>query len=116
LARVTLASGDAAAARTLAQQVVTGRTDELGAEAQFVVGETWASVRDWKQAATAFLRVRYVFTAYAEWVNRAMLEAGKAYERGGDAVRARETYRDLLKRQPEPALRKEAEQRLGALG
>lgn len=116
LARLALAAGDATGARTLSQRVATGRTDEIGAEAQFVVGETWAAAGDWRQATTAFLRVRYVYTAYVEWVNRALLEAGRSYERAGDKARARETYRDLLQRQPEAAIRKEAEQRLGALG
>ncbi len=116
IARLTLTSGDPSSARALAQRVVASRTDEIGAEAQFVVGETWASVSDWKQAATAFLRVRYVFTSYPSWVDRAMLEAGRAYERAGDKARAKETYRDLLKRKPEEAVRKEAEQRLGVLG
>lgn len=116
LARLALTSGDATGARTLSQRVATGRTDEIGAEAQFVIGETWAAVGDWRQATTAFLRVRYVFAAYADWVNRALLEAGRSYERSGDKARARETYRDLLQRQPEATIRKEAEQRLGALG
>jgi TolA-binding protein len=115
LARISLMSGDASGARMMSQRVATGRTDEVGAEAQVVVGETWVAVGDWKQAATAFLRVRYVFSAYADWVDRALLEAGRAYEQGGDKARARETYRDLLQRQPEAAIRKEAEQRLGAL-
>ncbi|MCU0452583.1 MAG: tetratricopeptide repeat protein [Bacteroidetes bacterium] len=115
LARLSITAGDLVEARTLAQRVATGRTDEIGAEAQFVVGETWAAAGDWKQAATAYLRVRYVFTAYPLWVNRAMLEAGRAYERGGDKARAKETYRDLLKRQPEASIRAEAEQRIGAL-
>jgi TolA-binding protein len=116
LARLSLTSGDATGARMMSQRVATGRTDEIGAEAQYVVGETWSAVGDWKQATTAFLRVRYVFAAYADWVHRALLEAGRAYERAGDKARARETYRDLLQRQPEAAIRKEAELRLGALG
>lgn len=115
LARLALTAGDATRARTLSQRVATGRTDEIGAEAQFVVGETWAAVGDWRQATTSFLRVRYVYSAYADWVNRALLGAGRAYEQAGDKVRAKETYRDLLQRQPEAAIRKEAEQRLGAL-
>lgn len=116
LVRLALAERQPLQARTLAQQVATSRTDDLGAEAQFLVGEAWAAAEDWKQAATAYLRVRYVFTSYPDWIHRSLLGLGTAYDRSGDKVKARETYRDLIKRGPEPVIKAEAERRLEALG
>ena len=116
LVRLSLSQGDAVQARSLAQQVATSRADELGAEAQFLVGEAWSAAGDWKQAATAYLRVRYVFTSYRDWIHRALLELGRTYDRSGDKARAQEPYRDLLNRKPEESIRREAERRLGALG
>lgn len=116
LVRLALAEKQPVQARTLAQQVATSRTDELGAEAQFLVGEAWSAADDWKQATTAYLRVRYVFTSYQEWIHRAMLGLGQAYDRSGDKAKARETYRELIQRGPEAVLKAEAVRRLEALG
>ncbi|MFH0990454.1 MAG: tetratricopeptide repeat protein [bacterium] len=112
LARIAIANKDYAGALTLAQAVATSRTDEFGAEAQFLSGTAYAGMNDWQNAATAFLRMRYVFPKYEEWLVKAYLELGGAYEELKNVPRAKEAYQNVQKLQKEGELFNEAARRL----
>jgi tetratricopeptide (TPR) repeat protein len=116
LARLALSERMFDQARRLARQVATARSDDLGAEGQYVVGRSYAGESNWKEAATAFLRVRYVFPASREWNDRAALGLAEAYWRSGDAARAKETLTQFLSGSPDEELRHEGEALLGEIG
>lgn len=97
LVRIALQEKDFARGQELAQQVATSRTDEIGAEAQYLSGLIYSLNKDWQNAITAFLRVRYVFPSHETWLAKAYLGLGKAYEQSNDPVKAKESYQQVLK-------------------
>lgn len=98
-----------------AQTVATTRTDELGAEAQYLIGVAHAEQGDWDAAVKAFLRVRYVFPAQQQWVIKSYLALGNAYEQLKDFRRAKEAYESVLKLEKEGEAMSEAQKRLRQL-
>ncbi|HVN48118.1 MAG TPA: tetratricopeptide repeat protein, partial [Bacteroidota bacterium] len=111
-ARMYFAAGDVQSIPPLVERVATSRTDELGAEAQYLVGAAFAGKQDWQNAITALLRVRYVFPAYERWIGRANLGLGDAYEHLSDTVHARQSFQSVLKLKTEKSVIDEAQQRL----
>ena len=97
LARIALREKNLSSAQSLSQQVATTRTDEVGAEAQYLSGMSYAAGSDWQNAITAFLRVRYVFPSHERWLAKANVELGKAYEQTKDTSKAREAFQQVLK-------------------
>ena len=91
------------------------RTDEVGAQAQFLIGETLAKQEKYKDAITAFLRVKYVYPSAKEWVARAYLRMGECYERIADRGKAREAYQTVLKLHKEDEFGREASKRMKEL-
>jgi TolA-binding protein len=115
-ARMYFAAGDFQSIPPLVERVATSRTDELGAEAQYLVGAAFAGKQDWSNAVTTLLRVRYVFPTYERWVGRANLGLGDAYEHVSDTVHARQSYQFVLKLKTEKTVIEEAQRRLNKLG
>ncbi|MEX2117615.1 MAG: tetratricopeptide repeat protein [Bacteroidota bacterium] len=99
-------------AKALAEQVATSRTDQLGAEAQYLVGLQFAQQGDWANAIPAYLRVRYIFPAYEEWLAKAYLGLGEAYEASDDPRRAKEAYQNVVKMERQTDAVAEARKRL----
>jgi TolA-binding protein len=116
LVRVALKEKDVASAQSLSQQVATSRTDEVGAEAQYLSGVTYAESGGWQNAITAFLRVRYVFPSHERWLAKANIGLGKAYEQMKDIPKAKEAYRQVLKVYSSGEDFEEASRRLKNLG
>ena len=116
LVRIALKEKDVATAQILAQQVATSRTDEVGAEAQYLSGLTYAESGDWQNAITAFLRVRYVFPSHERWLAKANIGLGKAYEQMKDISKAKEAYQQVLKVYNSGEDFEEASRRLKILG
>jgi TolA-binding protein len=102
-------------AKVFAEKVATTRKDDLGAEAQYLVGASLAGKKDWSNVITALLRVKYVFPSYERWVGRAYLGLGDAYEQTKDVRRARESYLTVLKMKTDTSVTEEAQRRLKRL-
>jgi TolA-binding protein len=116
LTRIASRGKEYAAAQRLAQEVATTRTDDVGAEAQYLSGEIYAQRGDWQNAITAFLRVRYVFPSHEIWLAKAYLGLGQAYERVNDVIKAKEAYQRVLKTSKSGEEFEAASQRLKVLG
>lgn len=112
LARMYVRETNYAEAKTLAEHVATRRTDQLGAEAQFVVGLQFSQQGDWANAIPAYLRVRYIFPAHEEWLAKAYLGLGEAYEATDDLRRAKEAYQNVVKMERQADSVAEARKRL----
>ncbi|MGH2566722.1 MAG: tetratricopeptide repeat protein, partial [Bacteroidota bacterium] len=116
LARIHQKKGDGTTAQKFAQEVATSRNDAIGAEAQYLSGSIFEAQQDWQHAITAYLRVRYVFPSYEEWVTKAYLGLGIAYENTRDIPKAREAYQNVLRLKKDANAVIEAERRLKELG
>ena len=97
LMKIVLREKDFAGAQNLAQAVATSRTDDIGAEAQYLSGLAYAQSGDSQNAITAFLRVRYVFPSHEIWLAKANVGLGQTYEKMNDVAKAREAYQQVLK-------------------
>ncbi|MBI4428229.1 MAG: tetratricopeptide repeat protein [Ignavibacteriales bacterium] len=115
LAGLYLKAGVSDHSRKIADQVATSRADEIGAEAQYLVGMAWTAMNKWEEASTAFLRVKYVFPAYEQWLAKAYLGLGTAYEGMQDVGKAKEAYQNVLKFKKEEESIAEAQRRLKKL-
>lgn len=115
LVRIALETKDYAGAQEKAKRVATSRTDEFGAEAQYLAGVALSGAKDWKNAETALLRVKYVFPSYDRWVAKAYVALGEVYEGMKDSRRARTAYEDAMKYKSETETSTEARKRLEQL-
>ncbi|MBI3006186.1 MAG: tetratricopeptide repeat protein [Ignavibacteriales bacterium] len=115
LANFYLKDGEPEYSRKLSEQVATSRTDEIGAEAQYLVGMALTAAKKWDEAVTAFLRVRYVFPAYERWLAKSYLGMGSAYEGMQEYSKAKEAYQNVLKLKKEEESTAEAQRRLKKL-
>ncbi|HTP12500.1 MAG TPA: tetratricopeptide repeat protein, partial [Bacteroidota bacterium] len=115
LVRIDIAEGNFETAQKQAQDIATAHTDEIGAEAQYLSGVAYASAKDWKNALTALMRVKYVFPSYEHWVAKSCVATGDAYVSSGDTRKAKEAFRSALKFKQETDVVAEAEKRLKQL-
>ena len=115
LARMYLAGKNASAARDLAEKVASSRTDEYGAEAQFLTAEALAASSQWEEAVTAYLRVRYLFSSYDKWVAKSYLGLGASYEAMNDLREAKKAYQNVLRYKEQQDSVSEAQIRLKKL-
>jgi tetratricopeptide (TPR) repeat protein len=111
-ARIYFQEGAFDQAKTIAEKIATSHKDELGAEAQYIVGASLAGKKEWTNVIMALLRVKYVFPIYERWVGRAYLGLGDAYEQTKDVKRARESYQAVLKSKTDKSVIEEAQRRL----
>ena len=70
------------------QVLAQNRTDDIGAQAQYYLGESYLEQQDYNDAITAFVRVETIFPAYDEWVTKAYLKLGDCYADTKDFSRA----------------------------
>jgi TolA-binding protein len=112
LARLHFQAGEYDNAKNVAEKVANLHKDELGAEAQYIIGASYAGKKEWANVITALLRVKYLFPSYERWVGRAYLGLGDAYEETKDVRRARESYQAVLKLKTDEVVIEEAKQRL----
>ena len=111
-ARMYFESQDYDRAKAAAENVAVSRKDETGAEAQYIVGASFAGKKEWANVITALLRVKYVFPSFTRWVGRACLGLGDAYEQTKDLRRARDSYVTVLKLKTDSSVVEEARRRL----
>jgi TolA-binding protein len=115
LARIYRNEGSTSEALTLLTQVATGRTDDLGAEAQFEVGVSKQLSGEYEDAISAFLRVKYVYPSAEEWVVRSYLRLGECYKATKQLAKAKSVFEIVLKSHQNDEFGKEAAQKLKEL-
>ena len=97
------------------QELANNRTDDIGAKAQFYLGETLLEQNKVTDAISAFVRVRTIFSAYDEWLTRAFLGLGDCYVKLKDNRQAKEMYRTVLSKHKNDEFGKLAEAKLRKL-
>jgi TolA-binding protein len=91
------------------------RNDELGAKAQFYLGELYADQDKYPEAVTSFVRVNTVFSAYDEWLTRSFLKLGDVYIKMKENTKAAEMFKVVLSKHKGDAYGKEAQTKLRSL-
>jgi Tfp pilus assembly protein PilF len=114
-ANIKVGFQDFPAARLFAERVASSRTDALGAEAQVVVGRALLGQKDYTNAISALLRVRYVFAAHERWIGESYLDLGEVYEQQHEIPKAKDAYRAAAKMKNQKSVAAEAERRVALL-
>jgi len=91
-------SGQYDEAITAYDNVLSGATPEVGAEAQFWMGECYFRSRQLDRAILAFLKVGYLFPEQTMWAATADLRAADLYTRTGQPDQARAVYQRVIER------------------
>jgi TolA-binding protein len=102
-------------ARTHLTRLATSRNDELGAEAQYRIGELFQREKRYAEALEAFLKNKTAFTGLEDWYTLALLNAGACYEALRQNDLAKEMYRLVSTRRSGDDFGKTAQQRLEKL-
>ncbi len=71
------------------------RTDDLAAESQYRIGESWVKQKKYKQAIEALLISKTKYGQFEDWNSLAILNLGECYEQIKDFASAREMYRTV---------------------
>jgi TolA-binding protein len=87
--------GNLDSARTLLQPL-TERTDELGAEAQYRIGEYYQREKNFGKALEAFAQNKAKFPDMEDWYSLALLNTGYCHEQLKNYEAAKEAYRLVL--------------------
>jgi TolA-binding protein len=74
-------------------RIATTRNDELGAEAQYRIGELFQREKRFPEAIEAFLKNKTTFAGLEDWQTLALLNAGACYEALKQFESAKEMYR-----------------------
>ncbi|MDZ7771369.1 MAG: tetratricopeptide repeat protein [Balneolaceae bacterium] len=112
LAKVELQRQNFAAAEELAAPVAESNSTEIGAEAQYLVGQSRQRRGQYEQALSAYSNVRVLYEAFDTWVARAMLRSAECYIQQGNPGEARNTLNALLDRFPGTPEAREAQRML----
>ena len=115
LGLLELAQGEFSKAIEAFSDVASRRTDEVGAEAQFRIGETFFTKQKYKDAMAAFVRVKYVYPASRDWIARSYLKLGECYQKISERGRAREAYQTVSRLHQDHEFGREATRKLKEL-
>jgi TolA-binding protein len=91
------------------------RNDELGAKAQFYLGELYSDQEKYPEAVTSLVRVKTVFSGYDEWLTRSFLKLGDVYIEMKDYPKAADMFKVVLSKHKGDVYGKEAQTKLKAL-
>lgn len=97
------------------ENIVSRRSDDLAAEAMLLIGENYLLLKKTKDALQVFLDVSEQYTEFPLLVERALLGQGECYERLRDRKKARSAYQKAVETAVDPAVKKDAEERLRRL-
>lgn len=91
------------------------RLDDLGAQAQYLLGVTLFEQKKYSDAISAFVRVRSIFSTYDLWYSKSLIMLGDCYAKLNDKKQAREMYRAVISRHSKDELGAEARKKLNSL-
>ena len=77
--------------------IVTKQKNEIAAEAQYWIGQTLFQQQKYTEAAVEFLKVKYLYPGYVDWVVRAIYQAALVNEKQKRYGEARLLYQTIIK-------------------
>lgn len=99
----------------LLKELAEKRLDDIGAQAQYLIGQIYYEQNNINDAIIAFVRVRSVYSGYDEWFTKSLLRLGDCYVKLNDKQQAREMYRAVINRHKTGELAQEANRKLKQL-
>ncbi|MDZ7690510.1 MAG: tetratricopeptide repeat protein [Balneolaceae bacterium] len=112
LGKVALQNGNYTEARDYFNLVAESNTTEIGAEAQYLLGETYQQQQNFKQAIDAYSNVSVLYEAFDEWVAQSMLRRAECHIQLGNTGEARSLLNSLVESYPDLPEAKKAQQML----
>jgi TolA-binding protein len=91
------------------------RLDDIGAEAQYLLGAVYFEQGNIEEAINSLVRVRSVFGAYDLWYTKSLLLLGDCYVKINDKVSAREMYAAVANHHSNDEYGQEAKKKLKKL-
>lgn len=101
LGKVLLRDGRTDEARRFFGLVAENNTTEIGAEAQYLIGESYLSENNREAALEAFSRVSVLFEAYTRWVAEAQYRTAEIYIRQGRRGEATNVLNSIVENYPD---------------
>ncbi|QQS34622.1 MAG: tetratricopeptide repeat protein [Ignavibacteriales bacterium] len=100
---------------TYFRSLAESRSDDLGANAQYLLGLTYFEQKNYTEAITSLVRVRTIFSSYEEWLTKSYLLLGDCYYEMKDLDKAREMFRTVLSKHRGDVFGQEAQNKLRAI-
>ncbi|MEJ5305078.1 MAG: tetratricopeptide repeat protein [Ignavibacteria bacterium] len=97
------------------KKVVELRNDEFGAESQYLIGEILLKKKNYQGAIAEYLKLRYAFAGYTDWLVKGLFKVAQIYETIKDNKKAREFYNEVAKLDPKGELGQAAKNKLRRL-
>ena len=94
-------NGDYTNAERFLKPLVDTASSDIAARAQFTLAGILLDQELWKNAADAFLRIRYRFPKEHSWISKGMYEAVTAYRQAGDNQSSERTREMLISEYPD---------------
>jgi TolA-binding protein len=116
LAQMAKARGELQIAIQHIEKALEGGGRELQPRAQFALGEILESREDPRQAIVEYLKVVYLYPGRRVLNDRALIRVGEIYEKLGEGDQAVKIYQKLKTESEDPAVRQQAQDRIGTLG
>ncbi|PJA98131.1 MAG: hypothetical protein CO128_08830 [Ignavibacteriales bacterium CG_4_9_14_3_um_filter_30_11] len=91
------------------------RKDDIGAQAQYYLGEALFEQNNLTDAISALVRVNTVYPNYDEWVTKSFLKLGDTFVKQKNNKKAKQMYRNVLSRHTKGKLANEASKKLRRL-
>lgn len=101
LGKVLFRDGRIDEARRFFNLVAGNNKTEIGAEAQFLVGETYLEQGNREEAMEAYTRLNTLFEAYGDWVSQAQFKIAEIYIRDGRRGEAISLLNSIIERYPD---------------
>lgn len=112
IAKIAIERENYEEANDLLTSVTDENSTEIGAEAQFYLGELHRQQGNHEQAVKAYSNVSVLYETYDEWVAKAFLNRAKSYIQMGQRGEARSSLNTLIEDYPNTPQAKEAQELL----
>jgi hypothetical protein len=99
----------------IVRNIANVRSDEVGAEAQFEAGVILEKLGRKSEAVDSYLKVKYIFGMYADWVAPAILAAARLQIELGNKAEARRLLEGIKRDRGEDEYGKKAAEMLKSL-
>ena len=95
----------------LEKAVAAGTRDDVGARAQFLLGECYLEQENYDKAIIEFTKVESLY-AFPAWQSKAVFEMAQALDRLGAKDQAKAQYQRLIQKYPDTEAAKAAKAKL----
>lgn len=112
LAKVALAKKNYSEAEDLLNLIAESNTTEVGAEAQYLLGRSKHEQQEYEEAIKAYSNVNILYSAFENWVAKALLGRARCYIQTGNRGDAINTLNTIVEQYPDTPEAREAQKLL----